>query len=259
MSNFGSTDFLIEVAKGNIPGHSLVHKFGHNSAVGTSLVPVTIGGIYRTPQVGGATALRIKAGDANDTAAGSGAREITLQGLDETGALVTVALATAGASASANTAETFIRFFRAWVSASGTYATATVGSHAADIVIENAAGTEDWGTISVTGFPSGQSEIGAYSVPLNFRAFILSVNVFADATKITQAFFFQRENILQTVAPYTAMRLVFDATLDTGLETIKPRSPINGFVGPMDIGILASVDVGTAEVHVDIEILLVAN
>lgn len=29
----------------------IVHKFGRNSAVGTSFVPVCIGGVYQTPQV----------------------------------------------------------------------------------------------------------------------------------------------------------------------------------------------------------------
>lgn len=252
-------DFLIEVAKGNIAGHSLVHKFGHNDAVGTTLVPISLGGIYRTPQVAGATALRIKAGDANDTAAGSGAREVTLEGLDETGALVIEPLITAGASASANTSATFIRLFRVWVSSSGTYASATAGSHAANIVVENAAGTEDWATIEASVFPASQSEIGAYSVPIGFKAYVLSAAAFSDSSKITSIFFFQRKNILETVPPYTAMRLVFDATVEGIPADVTPRSALDDFVGPCDIGIMGLVNTGSALVHVDIEILLVAD
>ena len=90
------------IASGRIPGLSVVHKFGRAS-VGTTYSPVTFGGVYNTPQVAGATTLRVKAGDANDTAAGTGAREVTLIGLDETGAEVTEAVATAGAAASATT------------------------------------------------------------------------------------------------------------------------------------------------------------
>ena len=33
MTYIGHSDFLIEVAKGNVAGHSLVHKFGRNAAV----------------------------------------------------------------------------------------------------------------------------------------------------------------------------------------------------------------------------------
>jgi hypothetical protein len=92
-------DFYLEVHKGNVTGHSIIHKFGHNTAIPTTYTPVTSIGSYPTPQVSGATTLRIKAGgDANDTAAGTGAREITLIGVDETGAEVTETLATAGAS-----------------------------------------------------------------------------------------------------------------------------------------------------------------
>lgn len=260
MSNFGSTDWLIEVAKGNIPGHSIVHKFGHNENVGTTLVPVSTGGIYRTPQVGGATALRIKAGNVNDDVAGTGAREVMLQGLNETGALYTVALATAGAAASINTAETAIRFFRAWVSASGTYATAIAGSHAGDIVIENAAGTEDWGTIEASAiFPKGQTEFGAYSVPIGFTAFVLRSAVFSDSSKITRVLFFRRTGILQVAPPYDAMRLVFDATLEGGHTDIHIRSALNNFEGPCDLGFMAAIDVGTASVHADLELLVVDN
>ena len=84
MSRQFSRDFLIEVSKGNIAGHSLVHKFGKNEDVGATFEPLTIGGVYQTLQPAAATTLRVKAGNANDTAAGTGAREVTVQGLDET-------------------------------------------------------------------------------------------------------------------------------------------------------------------------------
>ena len=250
-------DFYMEVAKGNIAGHSLVHKFGHNDAVGTTYVPIAQGGIYRTPQPAAATTLRVKAGNTNDTAAGSGAREVTVQGLDETGAVVTEALATAGLSASAATSATFIRFFRAWVSDSGTYATQTAGSHAAAIVIENSAGTQDWGTITATGFPVAQSEIGAYSVPAGFDAYLLSTIIFTDTAKTTNLIFFRRESILDAAAPYDGMRIVFDVTLEGGQTQYKPVSPQGPFTGPCDLGYMGKIDAGTASVHVDFDLLLV--
>jgi len=257
MSYQPTNEFYAEVAKGNVPGHSLIHKFGRNAAAGTTFVPMSLGGVYRTPQPAAATALRIKAGNANDTAAGSGAREITIQGLDETGALVTAVLATAGASASANTSETFIRFFRAWVSASGTYASVAAGSHAADIVIENAAGSEDWGTIDVTSFPKAQTEIGAYSVPAGKTAYLLAATIHSDSTKITTIIFFQRTSILDAAAPYDGMRMVFDVTVKEGMSEERPVSPSGPFAGPCDLGFLGKVGVGTAEVVVDFELLLV--
>lgn len=104
--------------------------------------------------------MRIKAGgNAADTAAGAGAREVTLIGLDASGNVVTEAIATNGISASSATTNSFIRLYRAYVSASGTYATAAAGSHTAAIVIENSAGGTDWLTIDATSFPLAQSEV----------------------------------------------------------------------------------------------------
>lgn len=253
-------DFLNEIAKGNVAGHEIIQKFGRNSAVGTSFVPVSIGAIYETPQVSGATTIRIKSGgNANDTAAGSGAREITIQGLDETGALATESVATAGTSASSATTTTFLRVFRSWVSASGTYATASSGSHSADVVLENGAGGTDWGTISSTDFSRSQTEVGIYSVPLGKTAYLLSATISVDSTKSVDLIFFKREGILKTAAPYDAMRIVFELGGVSGEETIIPKAPLAVFPALTDIGFMAQVSSGTADVDVDFEILLVDN
>ena len=251
-------DFYLEVQKGNIPNHSIIHKFGKNSAVGTNVVPVTNGGIYNTPQVSGATTLRIKAGNVNDTALGSGAREISITGIDETGSLQTEILATAGASASASTTVTFIRLVSAFVSGSGTYATQSIGSHAADVVIENGAGGTDWGIIQLDNFPASETEIGAYTIPFGYTGYFLSAYGFSESTKTTELTFFVRSGILETAPPYQAMRVLFEEYIQGGEFTAKPKAPI--FMGTAcDVGFLAKIGVGTAKVDVDFEILLVKN
>lgn len=251
-------DFYAEVQKGNVKGHSIVHKFGHNPLVGTSFVPITSIGAYQTPQVSGATTLRIKAGgDANDTAAGSGAREITVTGLDETGAEVSETIATAGASASTATTTTFIRFYRAFVSASGTYATSSSGSHADTITIENGAGGTDWGTIDLNSFPNSQTRIGVYTIPLGKTGYILGADISIESTKVVDAIFFQRQNILETSPPYTAMRIVYENAGLTDTRKLSIKSPIGGFPELTDLGYMSKVASGTADVDVDFEILLV--
>ena len=262
MSYTPTNDFLIEVNKGNVAGHSIIHKFGRNTAIPTAFTPVCLGGVYQTPQPASATTLRIKAGgNAADTAAGAGAREITLVGLDETGAEVTEAVATAGASASAVTTATFMRLFRAFVSASGTYTTLLVASpsHVGDIVIENGAGGTDWATIDSTTLPNAQSEIGIYSLATGFTAQIMSVAVFSDSSKVTVARLFRRESILDAAAPFQAMRTLANLRIESGAGGLKPMSPINMIIGPADIGVVAKVDAATAEVDVDFEILVIAN
>jgi hypothetical protein len=126
----GSFSFQTSFDNRRISSVDYVIKFGRNTAVGTTYVPIALGGIYRTPQVGSATALRIKAGDSNDTAAGSGAQSITLEYCNTSGERVIETLATAGASPSANTSQTAIRLDRFYVAGSGTYATQSAGSHA---------------------------------------------------------------------------------------------------------------------------------
>lgn len=249
----------LDVSRGLLSGISDVKKFGRNDAVGTTYVPVCMGGVYQTPQSGSATTLRIKAGgNANDTAAGTGARSVTIEGLDENFALASETIATAGASASSATSTTFTRVFRAYVASSGTYATSSAGSHAGDIVIENGAGGTDWLTIDSTGFPKAQSEIGAYSVPAGSTAYVFIVNITIDTNKSTDLVFFQRGGIDETSAPYTAMRAKSVLVgLTSNAELQGKNVPLGPFAGPCDIGFLAKVGTGTASVAVEFEIFLV--
>jgi hypothetical protein len=55
MSQFGSVDWYTEVEKGNIPGHSTIHKFGENPDIDTASGFETIwdgGGVYVPPTTG---------------------------------------------------------------------------------------------------------------------------------------------------------------------------------------------------------------
>ena len=250
------SNLWLEIQRGNVPGMSVVHKFGRNAAVGTSYTPIAVGAVYQTPQVAAAATLRVKAGDANDTSAGTGAREITLEGLDETGAMVTEALATAGTSASSATSATFIRLFRAYITASGTYANASAGSHAADIVIENGAGGTDWATIDSTDFSRSQSEIAAYTIPLGKEGYIASVAINVDSNKTANIIMFKRANILETAAPYTAMRMQVQWGGVTGHAGLHPVTMLGPFPALTDTGFMAKA-ASSAEVDIDYEILLI--
>ena len=229
-----------DISRGIVVGARSIHKFGRNAAVGGTYAPVSIGGIYRTPQPATATALRIKSGgNANDTAAGTGAREITIVGLNAAGYEITETLATAGASASQPTQQTFIRLYRAYVSKSGTYASQTAGSHSAAIVIENAAGGTDWATIFDTTFPRAQTQIAVYSIPKNRSIIITDMNISSDADKKANVILFQRQNILQSAAPYDGMRVVEEFTQVAGLHNVIYKTPLGPFPELTDVGFMA--------------------
>ena len=118
-SNLSSKSPGIECAEGNTAGCRVVHKFGRNPSVGAAKEIISTLATYWQPIA--AETVRVKAGgNANDTAAGSGCREITIEGLDGSWAEASEAEATAGASASTATTTTFIRVFRAYCSSMGT-------------------------------------------------------------------------------------------------------------------------------------------
>ena len=255
----GNRDFGLRIASGELPQYSIVNKFGRNSAVSTSFVPICEGGKWQTPQAGSATTLRIKAGgNANDTAAGTGGRAVTLQGLDATGALIEDTITTNGESAGTASTKSFMRLFRAKMDSSGSYATVTAlsGSHDAAITIENGAGGTDWATIYATDVARSQSQIGCYSVPLEKKAFLTNLRITNDSNKVVDVLMFQRQNILQTAAPYSGMRLVQEFSGITA-----PVDPPTFFCPPpfpalTDIIFLAKVSTGTAAVTIEFDLIL---
>ena len=73
--------FGLQVSRGQIQGHSAVQVFGYNPDVDTSEESVwPADGVVPHPTV--ASVLKVSSSDANDTAAGTGARTVFIEGLD---------------------------------------------------------------------------------------------------------------------------------------------------------------------------------
>lgn len=239
----------LDIARGIVTGARAVRQYGRNAAVSSTFVPISRGGIYRTPQVGSVVVLRIRSGgNANDTALGSGAREITLVGLDANGEPITDVLVTAGASASAASSKQFLRLTDAYVSKSGTYATQTALSHAGTITIEDTAGNL-WSVIQDTDIPRGNAEIGAYSVPNNRSLYISRIRMQSDPANKTNLVMFKRTGILQTAAPYDGMDLIAEFPAFSGLQVLQYDPPIR-IPQLTDVGFLGKSDSGTISVSV---------
>lgn len=252
MSREFTRDFLIEVQKGTIPGHSLVHKFGRNASVPNG----TFEGVNQLSAsfnfLTAATTVRIKAGgNAADAVAGNGARTVKINGLDNTGAFATETINTNGVGASSNTSTSFWRVFRAYVATCGTYG----GSNTAQIIIENSGGGTDLISIA-TG--EGQSKYGAYAIPLGKTGYLLDVLVEADAAKAADFRVCTRGDLTDaSSAPFSPVRvrLYFDGVL--GQATIDPHSPILSLPALTDIWVDAEGGGAQTEVSCDFEILLV--
>jgi hypothetical protein len=245
----------LDIARGLASGCRSFNKFGRNTSVGSSFVPVSRSGFYRTPQANAAVNLRIKAGgNANDTANGSGSREVTLVGIDANGNQQVEALATAGASASAATTTSFIRLLDAYVSKSGTYATQSAGSHASTIVIERSTGGQDWATIADGTLGRGKTEMAVYTTPRDRSAALRNVTISSDADKKANIVLYKRENILETAAPYTSLLLVTEYPQSSGLIDVVFDPPL--YFPPLcDFGFLANVSASTVDVAVNMDII----
>jgi hypothetical protein len=247
--------FLIEVEKGNIPGHSIVHKFGHG-AVGTTLVPISISLEYRTPTT--PVALEFISDDVNDTAAGTGAREITITGIDSNYDEVTQVIATNGTTAVA-IPTSLLRLYNWFVSASGAYADSSTGSHVGILTIRVASAGATWSIIEDTPFPAGRAEIAVYTVPDGFRAYILQQDIDVDSTKSVDVVIFKRAGIDVVAAPFTVMKTISHLVGLTRHNTVEFSAPLNGFPARTDMGYMGMVASGTAEVSVHFAILLIKD
>lgn len=224
---------------GRTPGMTFVNKFGRNAALANgSWEPVTSSGTQWLPTTGNGKTVRVKAGgNAADTADGANAREITVVGVDDSWDTVTETIATAGASASDATTTTFLRVYRAYVSAGGTYGTAAgVGAaNAALITLEASDGSAD-----VIEIPAGegQSQHCSYTVARGYKAILVDAEAEVPSTKTANLRLVIRNGADTASAPFTPPRVVgFRDEVSGSVDKSYPvGQPI---LGPADIWIEA--------------------
>jgi hypothetical protein len=227
-----------------------VHKFGRNDAV-PSGAWAAVTQLGTVSFLSAATAVRIKAGGhAADDAAGAGAREIEVVGIDTTLAEVSETIATAGASASAATSAVFWRVYRVTVTSVGTYGAANTD----DIVVENAGGGTDLILMSAG---EGQSQHGRYSIPTGKTGYLLPVHVTVDSKKAANIRVFTREDLNDASVPVKPkrQRLHWDGIV--GAFDFISRSPTLSLPALSDIWMEAWGDGAASEVSVNFELLLV--
>lgn len=246
----------LEIAKGRVPGHSIVHKFGAG-ALDNSIKPISNDNTYPTPTA--AVNLEFLSSSATDNASGIGAREITIDGIDENWNEVIQTLVTNGTTPVALSTP-LLRLFRWFVSSSGTYATELVGSHQGTLTIRVASAGAVWSTIGMTPWSVGQSQIGIYTIPIGKTAFMISKNIFVDSVKAADVYFFQRKFADDVTVPFSGTMRLFQREIGVSggynLTSMAPKGP---FVGPCDIGFMGVVAAGTADVSVEFELLLIEN
>lgn len=195
---FNDGDYLIELAKGHVDDAELVTKFGRNTDLPNgSYEPVVESGVLNFLTT--ADEIRVAAGNAADAAAGAGAREVTVYGLDANGDEASAVLVPNGISAGTASTTQFIRVHRAVVTEVGTYGGANTGA----VVIETEGGT----ALLTIAAGLGQSQQAVYTVPRGKNAILVGGNVSANGNSIDLQLFV-REGILDTATNIKAKRLV---------------------------------------------------
>lgn len=248
------TDFRLDQALGRYTGESFRRKFGYNSNVTNAAKEVVSG--LSTSSFGGflqtATAVRIKAGgDVADTAAGAGARSVTVEGLDANFDAVSETITTNGASASSATSATFIRVLRAYVATAGTYH----GSNTAGITIENSTGGTDLILIEAG---EGQSESAFDTVPAGYTVYLTNLRVDVESSKSVTVWLYQCQNADDITVPVSPKRQILRLP---GL-TEHSEHPFTQYVAipeKSDIWVEALGPSGGASIAVGFEMLRVQN
>jgi hypothetical protein len=248
--------FYLAVAKGNVPGHSMVQKFG-SGVVTTTLSHIHTDGTYQTPET--AIALEFVSDDAGDNSAGLGAREVTIIGLDANWNEVSQTIITDGLTP-VQLGTDLTRLYRWWASSSGVYSQLGAQPHLGNLVVQETGGGTIWSTIENTPAAFSQSQIGFYTAPINTTAYLLSKHITVETSKIADIYFVQRCNADDVTVPFSGTRRIVEREigLTSGFSIIyvSPKGP---FVGPADLGFYGRVSVGSGIVSVEFELLVVQD
>lgn len=185
ISRFGLTEpFELQVARGQIAYHNALFKFGNNPAVGDSLETVWAeGGLYVYPPA--ASVMTVSSSSTDDTSAGTGARTVTVFGLDADYNEISETVALNGQTA-VSTTKSYLRAYRMVVRSAG-----SGGANAGVIYMGTGTVTSGvpanvYATINgVTG--SNQSLMALWTVPAGYTAYLLQYDISNGTTSNTPA------------------------------------------------------------------------
>lgn len=184
ISSKGSTEpFFLQVARGQIPGHRVVVRAGINFDLDTPAVASIWdqGGLYVYPPA--ASLMTVSSTSAADTAAGTGARTVLVQGLDANYLEIQEVVTLAGL-AGASTVNQFLRIFSATVITAGSGATAAGQIYVGTGVITAGVPAAIYAKITL-GWNTTQ--MSQFTVPAGYTAYLLDVALSAIASGVNQS------------------------------------------------------------------------
>ena len=162
--------FELQVARNQITAHKTLFKFGINGDVGTSVETVWgQGGTYVYPTA--ATVMKISSSSADDAAAGTGARTISIAGLDANYNEISETVILNGQTA-VNTVNSYLRIFRMFVVTAGSGATAAGTIYAGTGTVTSGVPATVYATIVLT---ANQTQLAFWTVPAGYTLYLMGV------------------------------------------------------------------------------------
>ena len=185
ISRVGTSEpFELQVARGQIAYHHALFKFGNNPTVGDSLETIWAeGGLYVYPPT--ASVMTVSSSSTADTSAGTGARTVTVFGLDADYNEISETVTLNGQTA-VSTTKSYLRVNRMIVRSAG-----SGGANAG--VIYTGTGTVTSGVpanvyASINGVTgSNQSLMALWTVPAGYTAYLLQYDISNGTTSNTPA------------------------------------------------------------------------
>ena len=180
LSKWNKTEeFKLQVARSQIRGHSIRHIFGYNPDIDTGVEETiwTAGGLYT--HASSPTIMTVSSTSASDTAAGVGARQIYLLGINSTGNEVSETVTLNGQTA-VNTFHTYTEIQYVLVTSVG-----STGHNVGNISIGTGTVTAGvpaviYGHILAT---ENGSLMGHYTVPLDYTGYLIAGSISTGATQ----------------------------------------------------------------------------
>lgn len=262
-NTFEANDFYVSVMRGDVEGHEIINKFGRNGSVSNSLTHISISGDYQTPL--SAQNLEILSSQAADNPGGSGGHKVTVEGLDSNFNRITEEVTLNGTTPVA-LAKQFIRVFRGFVSESGSYVTTATPSHVGQITLRNSGAGVTWFIIdnveeqSGAGFGIGQTQIGSYTIPAGFTAYLLTKTFSVQSNQSASVYFFKREKADDVTTPFRGtMRLFEQNDGISALGTVNSKAPLSSIAEKSEVGFFSKTTAGTASVSCEFQLLLIKN
>lgn len=247
--------FFVEVEKGNVPGHRVVHILAHNPVVSTTMQDIWHVGGTKT-QLQSAVTLEAISSDADDDAAGTGAQIITLNCLDSSWNEISQDLTMNGLTVTAATGTACIRFQSAEVKEVGTYG----GSNVGIITIRVSSAGATLGAIGIDmAAPNGRTFGSHFTIPGGKTGFVLGYEIVVEANKNASVNFAKLEAVDDVTTPFSP---VIKLSIDDGINGPNGHHPVSiqpGLPEKTDIWFRAILPSGTGGVTVNYEVLLIDN